>query len=353
MAKVYTEILPAVFPAQGIANSSGFRDRKLLTFQAPHDKGRNEWTTAYGSDADSPTRLIWVIPTGVSKAKFELWGGGGHGAGASCCQMGAPGGSGAYAHKEIDVTPGERYVLCLGNYEHFCCTHRACCSGMSPSTISQGCMIKQIGHKGATAWVSGSGLTNFCAEGGNPGVVAFCPGTNCHDVECRSCCYCWTTCEFFTGGPAGTTCSCYSGGPQIRTLDSDNDIMRCACYFGADGGERGTRGYMRTSCCGIGANANMCGGRIGIPWAGGYWDRPGRTAKGGLMEILGGMCCHCCGGYGSPAAMCALNGTFGGNGTTNHANMMRGMGGISSVATDGTTCCGQRGGPSAIWISYC
>lgn len=337
MAKVLTEILPSVQPSQGGSGFDSMRKRYLHAYEAPTDVTWASWPTYFGSVATDVTRQIWTVPAGISIAKFELWGAGGGGAGSNCCMQGVSGGSGAYAHKEISVTPGDRYTLCLGDYSEYCCTQRC----QSP----QGCLIKQTGYKGPTAWVSGNGLTNFCAEGGNPGVTAFCPAYNLHsrvpeDDGRKCCCYCWTHCELFTGGDA-------SG---IRTLDSDNDIMRCACYYGADGGVKGTRGYMKTSCCGLGADASACGIRWGVPYPGGHWDKPGRGGRGGVIEVAYQTCCYCCGL--ATIGSCQVSGRLGG-GVGATAVHIRGTGGVSASSADGQNSCGGRGGPSAIWISYC
>ncbi len=38
----------------------------------------------------------WTVPAGADWAAFEVWGGGGPGAGVCCCQQGWAGGSGSY-----------------------------------------------------------------------------------------------------------------------------------------------------------------------------------------------------------------------------------------------------------------
>ena len=348
MAKILKDLIP-IRPGAGTGREfDNYRDRYLHTF---HMMGTSihygNWTSYFGGGSatqanDNLARNIWKVPAGISLAKFELWGAGGGGAGASCCQQGISGGSGAYAYKEISVTPGDRYVLCLGDYSEYCCTNR-CTTG----NISQGCLVKQTGYRGPTAYVKGNGLSNFCAEGGNPGVTAFCPAYHMHDRTPdndgrKCCCYCWTVCDLYMGGPAG----------QYRTLDSDNDPMHCACYYGADGGVRGTRGYMRTSCCGIGANANACGVFHGIPYPGGLWEKADRGYRGGIIEVAAGYCCYCCNApdHQMCIALGRLNQVSDQGGHDVH---MRGIGGASAYANDGTGCCGSRGGPSAIWISYC
>jgi hypothetical protein len=350
MAKILTEVLP-IKPGQGTGRDNfRLRDRYLYTFQM-HATGVHfgSWTTHVGETEASAklnaARNIWTVPTGVSLAKFEIWGAGGGGAGASCCQQGISGGSGAYAYKEISVTPGDRYVLCLGDYSEFCCTNR--CYG---SAMSQGCLAKQTGYKVPTVSVKGNNLSNFCAEGGNPGVTAFCPAYHMHGREPGAggvgeracCCYCWTVCDMYLGGPTG----------QYRTLDSDNDIMRCACYYGADGGVRGARGYLKTSCCNVNANANACGIKYGIPYPGGLWEKSDRGYRGGVIEVAANFCCHCCAPSGQQQCIAAssLN-HFPQDG--GHETSLRGLGGASAQVSDGPSCCGSRGGPSAVWISYC
>jgi len=41
----------------------------------------------------------WTVPTGAEWAAFEVWGGGGPGAGVCCCQQGWSGGSGSYGRR--------------------------------------------------------------------------------------------------------------------------------------------------------------------------------------------------------------------------------------------------------------
>lgn len=98
--------------------------------------------------------LAWIVPAGATRATFEIWGSGGSGGGSACCMVGAPGASGAYSKKTINVTPGDRYCTCFA-------TATLC------STAANGCA-------GTTTFVQGTGLTNFCAEGG-PGGLSVCP----------------------------------------------------------------------------------------------------------------------------------------------------------------------------------
>lgn len=107
----------------------------------------------------------WIVPAGTSCATFEIWGGGGSGAGACCCMWGPPGGSGAFSRKTISVTPGDCYDLNLAMATD--------CSGGA-----------NTGIRGCKTWITGNGLSNFCAEGGWYGCSYCFP----------SCCFSWCTC---------------------------------------------------------------------------------------------------------------------------------------------------------------
>ena len=99
---------------------------------------------------------LWTVPSNVTTATFEVWGGGGAGAQKCCCYCGG-GGSGAgggYALKTISVTPGAQYTICAG--------------GGGPSTY---CAVSGVmtGCSGSTSYVTGTGLSNLCANGGGGG----------------------------------------------------------------------------------------------------------------------------------------------------------------------------------------
>lgn len=91
----------------------------------------------------------WIVPGGVTCARFQIWGAGG-GSGAAACCAGSPFGStGAYASVIIPVTAGQSYTLCAG-----------CALACYPCRFAQG------RYPGCPSWVQGTGLNNFCAEGG-------------------------------------------------------------------------------------------------------------------------------------------------------------------------------------------
>ena len=90
----------------------------------------------------------WTVPSGVTCARFQIWGPGSSSGSSCCCGIGMPGTSGAYASVILPVTAGNQYTMCAG------CAY--CCYGCWTSV-----------QAGADSYVQGPGLSNFCAQGGN------------------------------------------------------------------------------------------------------------------------------------------------------------------------------------------
>ena len=91
----------------------------------------------------------WTVPGGVTCARFQLWGAGAGTGGGCCCSISPWGGTGAYASVVMPVTAGQVYTLCSG------CAF--CCFARGAQNIADGC----------PSFVLGTGLNNFCAEGGD------------------------------------------------------------------------------------------------------------------------------------------------------------------------------------------
>jgi hypothetical protein len=110
---------------------------------------------ASGSEAANQMRCgatcSWVVPPGVTTARFQAWGAGAGSHNMCCCGGGMWGGSGAYASVILPVTPGATYTICSGCA--YCCMMR-----------SEG----PTGGAGSPSYVTGPGLCNFCADGGDP-----------------------------------------------------------------------------------------------------------------------------------------------------------------------------------------
>lgn len=158
----------------------------------------------------------WVVPAGVTRARFQIWGaGGGSGSktscnpnyGASSTGAGLFGGTGAYASVIIPVTAGCVYTLCAG------CAH--CCM-----STGGGCA-----YPGCASFVSGAGLCNFCAEGGY---------TTSSDLMARygSCDICYLSGRGCSGG--GFTCGGAAVGYILSGCNTGGIVpyVPGALYFG-------------------------------------------------------------------------------------------------------------------------
>jgi len=120
----------------------------------------------------------WTVPVGIKNATFEVWGGGGAGSGACCCQWGQDGaGTGAYAitHVTSSTLEGNTYTICAAGNGSCCQAH---------------C----LGYTGYKSYVTGSSIPATCANGG-------CGGTTmCHAHHAYNCCYGWNCIETGTAG---------------------------------------------------------------------------------------------------------------------------------------------------------
>jgi hypothetical protein len=97
----------------------------------------------------------WTVPGGVTCARFQIWGAGAGSGAAGCCGGSGFGGTGAYASVIIPVTAGNVYTLCAG-----CAL--CCYASWNQTSNANGC----------ASYVTGSGLTNFCAAGGIGNICA-------------------------------------------------------------------------------------------------------------------------------------------------------------------------------------
>lgn len=256
----------------------------------------------------------FCVYPGVTTVQFHIWGGGGSGAGGCCCMQGTPSGSGAYAMKTLcakDMGLDSLGGLC---YLWFIGPNATCTSNCT-------------GNTGCKTWITGCGLTNFCAEGGMPG---------------RTCCFIYhdsfganITGTYGPGGTTGTTprnsLGCYSLDPvsgSCRACD-------CACYYGADFGVPGRMGWFRVDCiCG-----NNCFVRLGIPQPGGFRDRETRYI---IHRNPGNACCQ-------ERAMCWL-GEWPGRADCSMG--MRGAGHPSVTVCAGGCCITGPGTAGLIRITY-
>lgn len=233
----------------------------------------------------------WQVPAGVTSLTFEIWGGGGGGAGACCCGWGHPGGAGAYAKKAVTGSLGGE------NYQLFA-AYAGCCS---PS--------RSCGYRGCQSWVTGTGLSNFCAEGGLPGCF------NCNAWICHE---------------QSSGCGRYS---WFLHCGSRNE---CACYYGADYGVPGRTGYIYTDEC----SANSCQYKPVVPIPAEF-TVSGCTFHAVRYEGFNDV------GTGPSYRVGAQMGITGGN-----VIKAFGSGGVTASAQSGNCYCGTSGGPGLVKVSY-
>lgn len=295
-----------------------------------------------GSSGIEPNHYFtyhWEVPTGVTNATFHAWGAGGSGAPGYLCSQGIPGGSGAYSYKTIDVTPGDTYTLCLADGITRCCTRMFCDDGSTVLTDGGAGTVLR-GQRGMKAYVTGTGLTNFCSEGGNPGIGKCCGmfGSNSMYYGSNDACRVIRMCHL-----AGRS-----------TIDSDNDKFAPAKYYGADNGSNGIYGCHQYGCCtATSQDAQRCGDKIIVPYPGGLFafGRYGHTEKpsvnGGVIAVKR---CTIVGAiFGDDNSRLNVGSPYAGCGTQNN---IVGAGGFSASVCGGTCCCGAIGGPPMIRISY-
>jgi hypothetical protein len=115
----------------------------------------------------------WAVPDDTNLITFHAWGGGGSGSGHCChacyCDIATCGAfAGYYARKTVrkcdgDFTDGDNYTWCYG------------AGGNGESNDGCGCFtVCCDAPRGCASYVTGPGLTNFCAVGGKGGYQIYC-----------------------------------------------------------------------------------------------------------------------------------------------------------------------------------
>lgn len=210
-------------------------------------------------DFSTPGSGAWTVPTGVTVATFEVWGGGGGGGAVTCCSCyygGPGGGGGGYSRNTITVTPGGSYTICVGQGGNVsivgsCAYHSCCCGGA-----------------GSTSYVTGSGLSNFCATGGTAGQATCYWGCGCSVPG--GCAYGGSVNQqgsWGTGGHSSNQCQLFfsaggaPGGFSNAQTYYNSDHCQQACATGPIGifpGGGGATNLSDQCCCcgqsGVGAN---------------------------------------------------------------------------------------------------
>lgn len=254
---------------------------------------------------DALANSCWInfcIENSMDFVTFELWGGGGGGAGGCCCSWGVPGGAGAYSTITINNTSnGYTGCICMCVANASCCSPNSCC-----------------GYRGCKTSISGSGLTNICADGGLPG-CGFCNFFNCFPNNCCGVLEhpCNSECAEFFG--------CATNQPSGENV----------CVTGI----AGRYGWLQTDCYSPG---DFCWYKVAFPIPGGL----GTTEVG--YKLVRAFC-----NTGTSADNSRVGGVSDsaiGGSTCDYRAV--GQGGNTARVCGGGCCCGWPGGPGLIKISW-
>ena len=246
---------------------------------------------------------FFCVPADICCVKFEIWGTGGAPGGGCNCMYSGPAAARAYAYKYLTVTPNTCYR-----------THTAwqyCCyppNGGSDTTKSTPC-----NNTNRHTWITGTGLTNFCAEHGCSSSVVCC-----------------------NLAPA-------DGSKQYMFQDSENEGAR---YFGADGGTRGHPGFIQLIDSAL-DQTNYNYYRQGIPYPGGLWNKRGGHLIGHLQLSSTNICC---GGSGPTDGI--LSDFYGSCNSESGKVFMAGWGKPGVAHCGGNSACGGYWSPGRIRITY-
>ena len=192
----------------------------------------------------------WTVPSGVTKARFQLWGaGGGANNPSRCCGFTFYGSTAAYASVIIPVTAGSQYTICSG------CAY--CCFGAPWAGAPR--------NPGCPSYVQGTGLCYFCAMGGDGGMGTYfgtrVPSQNHCYVPClnNATNTSMTTCEAsgsvcFQGGCSGGFYPYISGANYYGTTNLANPTSENIIY--------GIRGMWNKWCVHSNNYGCFCAGKI-------------------------------------------------------------------------------------------
>jgi len=191
---------------------------------------------------------LWTVPDKVSKVTFEIWSGGGGGAGHTCyncCSFSIGGAGGNYATKTISTAPGCQYTICAGG-SWPCAKSHTCGAGM-----------------GCRSYVTGYNLSNFCVVGGCGGWMCNGDawGPRHHTSGCANCNICSSFgADFGISGSMGMKighlgCHCsgadgtWSGTApfigNVQAINATEAWCSCGCYVNwpSGGGMSGVSSY--------------------------------------------------------------------------------------------------------------
>ena len=262
-------------------------------------------------------QCTWTVPSGATKARFQLWGaGGGANHPSRCCGITPFGATGAYLSVIIPVTAGNSYTICAG------CAY--CCYGYPQSGSPR--------NAGCPSYVQGPGLCYLCAAGGSGSLGIFMGARYGYCYNCAPPCLNGSDMNYFVCHEGGTWCrnsGCtggfwdyvsdanYYGTTNISNPTSENVIYGlrgmfqkwcvhsnnygCFWHPNVKGYETNTSGSEAPQCKQDFSNGTTCCGKGYDAWTGGYLRVP---SAGGYMSVAMGGCQDHCGSSGKYGQVC-------------------------------------------------
>ena len=132
----------------------------------------NHWSVTNGGCC-----LSWTVPTGAQIIKFEILSGGGPGGSAGHdYDIGHGGAGGNYNVKTICKDAGD-FISTAGSES----TYTLCAGGTSQCSCCTTC--NRACRHGCSSYVTGPGLSNFCAIGGHGGSTSWDVMSNCYNCH--------------------------------------------------------------------------------------------------------------------------------------------------------------------------
>jgi len=246
----------------------------------------------------------WTVPSGVTCARFQLWGAGSSSGSAYGYSDSPFGSTGAYASAIIPVTAGNTYCLCGG------CAY---CCYQSSATFGRAF--------GCPSYVTGPGFCYFCAEGGEGnGHHWMAHLGNCQQSRLTtSCCNqsggCWCeygsyicnqgVCAVCQGPIDFVPGSMYYGCLTCPDIYTENNFNENAIVYGIRGiwsrycTNSNKYGWnihppiygfeTSTQCCATWTSGNCCGKNCSA-WTGGLLRYPGAGGWGSYNWGSYGVC---------------------------------------------------------------
>ena len=253
------------------------------------------YNTSHWSVTNGGCCLQWTVPSGASIIEFEVLSGGGPGGSSGGdYDMGVGGAGGNYITKTLCREAGD-FTSAPGTES----VYSLCAGGTSPCSCC--CSCNRNCRHGCTSYITGPGLTNFCAIGGHGGSTSwdvnhYC--YNCHqgNLQCDK--------GNYNAGWVTHNCNEHSGQNLVA---NDGDMCFrgitgsyhrqyncCADAFATTGGPAGPftvsgSGGYKHWCTG---DMACCSGHSAFPGGGGAGHHVGASSAcwggfgaGGLVKV--------------------------------------------------------------------